>query len=400
MIRLARHLLPTTTRRGLLLGLSAIAAAGDARLALAQSPGERRLVVIVLRGGLDGLFAAQPYADPHLAALRGPLALPEPGREGGLLDLGGRFGLHPALARIHQLYRANEALIVHAVAAQHRSRSHFEAQDLLEGGAERLQPDGWLNRALQAMPPQGRVAGGLAVGTAVPLLLRGSAPVSAYAPTGSDGPSPDLVHRIAALQDADPRLGPMFREGMRSRGFVAETLRDEQAAPERDGFVRLATAAGRLLAERDGPRVAVLELGGWDTHAQQAGRLQAPLRSLDAGIAALRGALAGAWSHSAVLVMTEFGRTARVNANLGTDHGTAGVAFVLGGAVQGGRVVADWPGLAPDALLEQRDLRPTMDLRAVTKALLLGHLRLAPAAVSRAFPGSDAVRPLDRMLAG
>jgi uncharacterized protein (DUF1501 family) len=311
-----------------------------------------------------------------------------------LLDLGGSFSLHPALESVHGLYRANEALILHAVAGPYRSRSHFEAQDLLEAGTEQRLTSGWLNRALQAMPAAEASRAGLAVGTGVPLLLRGPTPVGAYAPPGVERPSQDLILRLAALQDGDPMLGPIFREGMRARGFAEHTLGSPANEPERAGFPRLAAAAGRLLAEAGGPRVAALEIGGWDTHAAQANRIMGPLRALNAGIARLREALGLHWAETAVLVITEFGRTARANGNNGTDHGTGGVAFLLGGAVAGGRIVADWPGLSPDRLFENRDLRPTTDLRAIAKALLRDHLRLPPGAVASAFPGSERVEPL------
>jgi uncharacterized protein (DUF1501 family) len=385
-------------RRGLLLGLGASMVLGGARAAFAQAPGERRLVVVLLRGALDGLFAVQPYGDPDFAALRGPLALPEPGRERGVLDLGGSFGLHPTLAGLHERYRANELLILHAVAGPNRSRSHFVAQDALEIGAEQRLSSGWLNRALQAMPTSGQARTGLAVGTSVPLLLRGPAPVGSYAPPGLDRPSPDLIHRVAALQAGHPDLATPFREGLRARGFAEATLGMGDNDRERGSFPRLAAAAGRLLAEAGGPRVAVLDLGGWDTHAQQLGRIEAPLRALDAGLTALATSLGPHWARTAVLVITEFGRTARVNGALGTDHGTGGVAFLLGGAVAGGRVAGDWPGLARDKLFEDRDLQPTTDLRAIAKALLRDHLRLPDRAVAQAFPGSDAVAPLRGLL--
>lgn len=387
-------------RRGFLLGLGATIALGSTRAAFGQAAGERRLVVVLLRGALDGLSAVQPYGDPDFAPLRGPLALPQPGQEGGTLDLGGGFGLHPALPGLHRLYAGDEMLIVHAVAGPHRSRSHFEAQDMLEAGTDQRLTSGWLNRALTAMPMAGQARPGLAVGTGIPLLLRGPAPVGSFAPPGLDRPSPDLIHRLAALHDAEPRLGPAFREGLRARGFADAILGPPEADRDRGSFPRLAQAAGRLLAEPAGPRVAVLELGGWDTHAHQAGRLVPPLRALDAGLDALRVALGPHWARTAVLVITEFGRTARVNGNAGTDHGTGGVAFLLGGAVAGGRVVADWPGLAPRQLFENRDLQPTADLRSLAKALLRFHLGLPDAAVARAFPGSDVVAPMRGLLRG
>jgi len=394
------HLSFSPTRRGLLLGLGATLVVGGSRAAFAQLPGERRLVVVILRGALDGLFAVQPYGDPAFAALRGPLALPEPGREGGLLDLGGSFGLHPGFAAVHAMYAANEALVLHAVAGPYRSRSHFEAQDLLEGGAPDRLTSGWLNRAIQALPNPPDARAGLAVGSAVPLLLRGPVPVGSYAPPGLDRPSPDVIYRLAALHAGEPRLAQAFHEGMRARGFAAATLGAPTNEPDRGSFPRLAAAAGRLLAERNGPRVAALEIGGWDTHVSQVQRIAGPLRALDSGLAELKGALGEHWARTAVLVVTEFGRTARVNGTLGTDHGTGGVAFLLGGAVAGGRVVADWPGLAPERLFENRDLQPTADLRSLAKGLLRDHLRLPERAVAQAFPGSERVPPLRGVLRG
>jgi uncharacterized protein (DUF1501 family) len=396
----APHASFSVSRRGLLLGLGASLVIGRTRAAFGQAPGERRLVVVLLRGAMDGLYVVQPYGVAEHAALRGALVLPEPGQEGGLLDLGGRFGLHPAFAELHGLFRANQALAIQAVAGPYRSRSHFEAQDLMEAGAEQRLTSGWLNRALQAMPGGGQARPGLAVGTGVPLLLRGPAPVGSYSPPGLDRPSEELLLRLAALQDADSRTGPRFREGMRARGFATDTLGATNRDPDRSSFPRLAQAAGRLLAERGGPRVAALEIGGWDTHAGQAGRIVGPIRALDAGLAQLKAALGEHWANTTVLVITEFGRTARVNGNAGTDHGTAGVAFVLGGSVAGGRIAGDWPGLRPDQLFENRDLQPTTDLRAVAKALLRDHLRLNERAVAAAFPGSESVAPMRGLLRG
>ena len=384
------------SRRGLLLGLAGAVTLGGSRLALAAGPfGQRRLVVVLLRGALDGLSAVQPYADPAFAGLRGPLALPEPGMEGGTLDLGGGFGLHPSLPLLHAMYARNQALLLHAVAGPWRSRSHFEAQDFLESGATHRLPDGWLNRALDAEPAANRsvqpgaARRGLAVGVAIPLLLRGAMPVGSYAPPGRLHADTSALALLAGWHGEDQVLGPAFAEGLRARGFSAAVLAGQEALPAgTNAFVTLATAAGRLLATPDGPRVAALELGGWDTHAGQAGRIAGPLRALDAGLDALRLALGTAWTETAVLVLTEFGRTVRFNGTAGTDHGTASVALVLGGAVRGGRVIADWPGLSAARLLENRDLMPTLDQRRIAKGLLAGHLGLGQSAISRAFPDS------------
>lgn len=389
--------LPVLGRRSLLLGLGAAITLPRARVAFARAPGEARLAVVVLRGGLDGLFAVQPYGDAGFGALRGPLALPEPGAEGGLLDLGGRFGLHPRMPQLHAMYAGNEAMVVHAVAGNWRTRSHFDAQDMLESGADQTLESGWLNRALSGLPArQGAQPNGLAVGTDLPLLMRGPTRVGTYAPRGGGMPNADLVARIAALSADDPLIGPAMAEGLRARGYATTTLGDGmrgQAQQGRGAFRALAQAAGRLMAQADGPRVAAFELTGWDTHAQQVQRLAGPLEQLDDGLGALKASLGEHWRRTAVLVVTEFGRTVRINGTGGTDHGTGGVAFIVGGAVAGGRVGGDWPGVSEGALFQGRDLAPTTDIRSLAKGLLRDHLELPAQAVARAFPASDAAAP-------
>jgi uncharacterized protein (DUF1501 family) len=390
------------TRRGALLGLSGALALGRASLAVAQAPTDRRLVVVILRGALDGLSCVVPYGDAALAGLRAPLLPPEPGREGGLHDLGGFYGLHPAMGGLHGLFAAGEALAVHAVAGSWRNRSHFEAQDWMEFGAEQRLASGWLNRVASALGGGAGSRGGaelaLAVGSMMPLLLRGPAAAGNWLPQSFQSPSPDLYARIAALHAGDPLTGPAVAAGMRERGFAGATLGDDRRAADRFGFPALAAAAGRMLAAADGPRLAALEIEGWDTHANQAARLATPLRQLDAGLVALRDGLGQAWRQSVVLVMTEFGRTVRPNGTGGTDHGTATVAFVLGGGVAGGRVRADWPGLAPGQLFEGRDLAPTTDLRSIAKGVLAQHLGLGGAALAGVFPDSAAATPMAGLL--
>jgi uncharacterized protein (DUF1501 family) len=287
-------------------------------------------------------------------------------------------------------------LPVHAVAGHYRSRSHFEAQDYLESGADQRMTSGWLNRAVLAMPAQGGpgqagasgAEAALSVGMVTPLLMRGPAHVGSWAPPSFSKPEPDLYARIAAMNAADPVTGPAISEGLRDRGFSAEVMAGTEKPKDAYAFPALAAMAGRLLAAPSGPRVAALELGGWDTHAGQMQRLRGPLGQLDAGLDALKTNLGDAWAQTAVLVMTEFGRTARINGTQGTDHGTAGAAFLLGGAVAGGRVLADWPGLAPGKLFENRDLAPTTDVRGIIKGLLTAHLGLPASRMNAVLPGS------------
>jgi uncharacterized protein (DUF1501 family) len=393
------------TRRSALLGLTSAVSltgmAGRASLALAEAPTERRFVVVILRGAMDGLSVVVPYGDPALRDLRGELVPPLPGQPNGLFDLGGFYGLHPSLANLHTMYQAGELLPVHAAAGPYRSRSHFEAQDYMESGADHRLTSGWLNRAVAALPPAPDTPAGraLAMGVSVPLLLRGSATVASWAPHGFGTPAPELYARIAEINHNDQLTGAAIAEGMRSRGFATEVVSGPPTGRERNAFPQLAYAAGQLLAAPAGPRIAAMELNGWDTHVAQMPRLEQPLRELDAGMGALKDALVGhPWQQTTVLVMTEFGRTARVNGGKGTDHGTATAAFVLGGAVAGGKVRADWPGLGAGKLFENRDLAPTVDVRSVAKGLLAGHLGLSGAALAQVFPGSESAAPMSGLL--
>jgi uncharacterized protein (DUF1501 family) len=389
------------SRRTALLGIATSFSIGGTSLALASAPTDKRLVVVILRGALDGMAAVVPYGDPALVGLRGEIVPAGPGQPDGLLDLGGFFGLHPALAGVHDMYQANEALLVHAVAGSYRVRSHFEAQDYLESGADHRMTSGWLNRAVAALPagsvqrPDG-VA--LAIGVSVPLLLRGPAQVSNWAPHGFAQPSADLYATIAALNHDDPITGPAIGEGLSARGFSTSVMAGEDEPKDKNAFATLAKSAGEMLGAPNGPRVAALEIGGWDTHTGQTNRLAGVLKQLDAGLVALKTALGPAWAQTAVLVMTEFGRTARVNGTKGTDHGTGTVAFVVGGAVAGGRVRATWPGLGTGQLFENRDLAPTTDLRAVAKGMLAAHVGLDSGALGRVFPGGDGVGPMTGLI--
>lgn len=394
-----------TTRRQFIArasGAGLIAASGLPGLAFAAAPTDRRLVLVILRGGMDGLAALPPYGDPAYGSLHGKLAIAPAGRAGGALRLDGMFGLHPALAPLHRFYQRGELLPVHAVAIAQRTRSHFDAQDVLENGAARAHavPDGWLNRALRALHAGDRRLG-LAVGYAVPPVLRGDVPVASWAPARLPAAPPALLDKLARLYTGDPVLGSALAEGRRAQDMAKKVLGDSKMkggnlrSPGR--FKTLAEAAGRLLGAADGARIGVIEMGGWDTHANQGahdGRLARNLSLLAGGLAALAERLGPAWRDTVVIAATEFGRTARMNGTRGTDHGTASAAFLLGGAVAGGRVAARWPGLAPDALYQNRDLAPTSDMRALFKTVLRDHLGIAQGTLDRdIFPGSAGAPP-------
>jgi len=400
----------TTRRKALQLLGGAAALTGLPGLALAapstgRRTSERRLVFMFLRGGMDGLSAVPPYGDPQYAVRRGPLALPAPGSAGGVLDLDGHFGLNPHLGEMHKLFAARELAVLHAVASPYRERSHFDAQNLVENGTTRPfgRESGWLNVALGiGDAASGRVSSGtlgFALGQNIPLVLRGPAQVGSWSPSKLPIPDADLLERLATLYRGDALLDRSFTVAREAQAMMEGRDAGDGMGGQTLPVAELARAAGELLGRPDGPRVATIDFGGWDTHISQVGeysQLTRNLRLLDRSLATLRAALGPAWRHTAVLIVTEFGRAAAPNGSGGTDHGTAGAAFVAGGAVRGGRVIADWPGLGLHALHEGRDLRPTLDLRALFKAALAAQLGLAePALEADVFPDSRTVRPLD-----
>jgi len=370
------------------------------RCVFADAATDARFVLVILRGALDGLAAVPAYGDGAYASKRGALAITAP-----QLKLDGMFALNPSLPQLHERFQSKELIVLHAVASPYRERSHFDGQDLLENGtsAPKSAHDGWLNRALPLLPEAkqratDRVA--LALAQNVPLVLRGDARVGSWAPSRLPDTDSDTLQRIADLYSTDEYFASRLQSALAADSVVGEG--EGMGAGRRDPLNALntvAAAAGKFLAAADGPRIAVLEATGWDTHANQGaerGQLANRLRGLDQALSSLRTGLAGAWARSAVLVVTEFGRTVAVNGTGGTDHGTATCAFLVGGAVAGGRVVADWPGLASSALYEGRDLRPTLDLRSVMKSALALHLGAAESGIEeRVFPGSRAARPLD-----
>ena len=385
---------------GAALGAGALGAVSTLSFAAGSNGNAKRFVFVVLRGGLDGLSAVPAIGDPEFAAARGPLA-----QFGSApLTLDATFALHPNLAQLHTMYTGGELVVVHATGLPYRERSHFDAQQVLESGGVRPYEltTGWLGRALAPS-----AAKSLALNTTVPLVLRGPGLVDTWAPSVLPDPSADLVARLermygndAALATALQRARTLHFDGVMPAETNAMDGKGMANAGRGGNFTLLAQRAAEFLAQPNGPQAAVLELGGFDSHANQAnpnGALSNTLRQLDAGLAALREGLlaSGTWGRTVVVVATEFGREVAVNGTLGTDHGTGGAAFVLGGAVKGGRVLADWPGLAKRDRFEGRDLRTTTDLRAVLRGVLADHLQVATRSLNtEVFPGSENIKAL------
>ncbi|WP_315837044.1 DUF1501 domain-containing protein [Bradyrhizobium prioriisuperbiae] len=403
------HHLPS--RREALLGAGTLFAWSQMpRLARAEGR-DPRLLVIVLRGALDGLGAVAPVGDPDWITLRGDRALVLDGKTPAL-PLDSFFALNPAMPQLHRLYKAQQATIVHATATPYRDRSHFDGQDVLESGFARpgSVDSGWLNRALLALASDGRVdprgSRALGVGAVTPLVVRGQAQVMSWVPQQLLAASDDTQARLLDLyRHTDAKLAAALEARIRlaALGGAGSVMADDAQLPPpgiarvRAYFTDAAGSAARLLAKADGPRVGALGFVGWDTHINEGaamGQLANLLGALDGALAAVETNMGEAWRETVVAVVTEFGRTARINGTNGTDHGQGTVAFLAGGALRGGRVVADWPGLKTAQLYEGRDLNPTTDLRAVLKGLLRDHLRVDERVLAtKVFPDSADVTP-------
>ncbi len=400
---------PSPSRRALLASTSGLFAwAYLPKFARAADRRDPRLVVIVLRGALDGLSAVAPVGDPDYAGLHGQIALSLSG-DHPAIPLDPFFALNPAMPVFARLYGAGQGAIVHAVATPYRERSHFDGQDVLESGfaGPGHIGSGWLNRAISALPRGERIAtrGGLSIGATTPLIMRGSAPVLGWSPQTLPQPTEDLANRVLDLyRHSDPALADALVQGLATEKIAA----GEMDKTPRGGFAsaagmrQAAQGAARLIAADDGPRIAALAFDGWDTHANEGGatgRLAQLLGGLDGAFEEFERTLAPVWKDTAIVVVTEFGRTARINGTVGTDHGTGTVAFLAGGAIKGGRVIADWPGLKPEQLYENRDLAPTTDLRAVVKGVLADHLGLSGALMANSvFPDSSSVKPMSGLI--
>jgi uncharacterized protein (DUF1501 family) len=410
-------MLHAPSRRELLLASGTLFAwAYMPKLALADGR-DPRFLAIILRGALDGLATVAPVGDPDWQALRGDNALTLDGGKAPALKLNDFFALNPAMPNLHGMFTANEAIIVHACATPYRERSHFDGQDLLESGLPKpaASESGWLNRALAGLAPGGRVdpkgSRVFAVGPVTPLVARGPAPVLSWSPQRIQPAGDDTVARLLDLyHHTDVKLASALEDNSKlsaieQSGDMAMGQKPGGPGPAqvRAYFSEAAGNAAKFLAQPDGPRVGALALDGWDTHVNEGiatGRLSQLLGALDDALAAIKTNMGTAWKDTVVALSTEFGRTAHINGTDGTDHGTATVALLVGGALKGGRVIADWPGLKPANLYENRDLKPTTDLRAVFKGVLKDHLRADDRALAQTvFPGSADVKPMTGLVA-
>jgi uncharacterized protein (DUF1501 family) len=371
--------------------LSSAALLASPNILFAQAATERRFVFILQRGAADGLNTLIPYADPAYVSARGALAIDV----SSALKLDGTFALHPSLEHVQTLYSSGQALLLHAVASAYRERSHFDGQNVLETGgrAPYEVKDGWMNRLLSQLPRSSKEA--IAFSPAIPMAFRGALPVTSYAPSSLPLANEELMLRVEQLYADDKQLHALWSSALEARDMAGGI----GAAKNRQDATSLGRMAASFLSRADGPRLAMIETSGWDTHSGQAARLTTQLRSLDRLLAGLQEGMGSKWDKTVVLIATEFGRTVAANGTGGTDHGTGAAAMLLGGAVKGGRIVSDWPGLAKSSLLDGRDLKPTMALDSLIASTCAESFKLDPERLASVlFPRAPQAKPLQGLL--
>ena len=384
-------------RREFLKGMcyGGIATFGFPVVRFAQVRQEGRFVFVLLRGGFDGLAAVVPYGDPAYESLRGALAF----QATDLTILNSSFALAPGLAPLKAFWDRGELAVLHAMAIPYRTRSHFDGQAILETGLDKPigSSDGWLNRLLQVLPGE---RSGIAIASGMPRSMTGAFSVETWSPAQLGQVDDAYLDRLGALYRTDRALQGAFEAALQQGNVVGEDPMAGRGA-QRGGVTPLMQAAARILRRETGPNVAAVEFSGWDTHANQGlagGALDRLLGQLAGGLEAFRTEMGDAWKNTTVVVMTEFGRTARPNGTRGTDHGTAGAGFVIGPKLSRSAVFADWPGLGSRALFEGRDLSPTLDTRSVLKGAIAATFDLNAAQADRVFPGSNGTRGLYEMM--
>ncbi len=373
------------SRRETLSLLAGFAAISSGSLAFAQGLKGKKFVFVILRGAMDGLSALMPD-DPLAEAARGSLLPPKAER----LDIATGFHLHPSLSSLHASYQTGEAAFIHACASPYRERSHFDGQDVLEVLGKTGEREGWLNRALQFLPDET----GLGIGPALPMVLRGGATTTNWSPSVFAEASDDLLNRLQTLYTDDPGLASSLAT---ARDNQMTGMSMGQGGGPQAAVLESFKAAGQFMTKEGGPGIAVISVDGWDTHANQSRLLPQRFTLLDQGLSALQTELASDWSSTVIVLASEFGRTFAANGSDGTDHGTGGLVTLLGGAVEGGRLFGEWPGLKQSALYEGRDLFPANDLVAVLKGVLRDHLGIERQTLDRKIFTGNA-KPMDGLI--
>ena len=394
----------TQNRRHFLKSLSATSAAllansafnsqlaFAAQVKMAKTKSDNILIWLILRGAWDGLNVVAPYGDPHYYKQRPTLGI-TPDR---LHKIDGLFGFNPALKELHQLYQKNELLFAHAVASPYRSRSHFDGQKILENGTLKTgETTGWLNRLIAADKQHKAIA----IDRAMPLILQGNARADSWYPNKLNEQQREAELLMEMFANS-PKLAQNLEQALKIEAMTMQMGADKDQGKNIKALTKQ-TAIFLKSDDKASPNIAALELGGWDTHANQGimnGRLANNLRNLERAILSLKQNLGDKWQKTVIIGCSEFGRAVAENGTGGTDHGTGSALLLAGGAINGGQIITDWPSLKPSSLYEGRDLFPTMDVRSIFKTVLLAHLHISEAAVADIFPNSEKTQPLDNII--
>ncbi|PKG81876.1 hypothetical protein CXF85_16845 [Colwellia sp. 75C3] len=350
----------------------------------ASSPksGNKKIIWVVLRGAMDSLHTLVPTFDTELSVLRPKLLA---SIKDDLLMLDNGFALHPSLSNLHQWYKKGELLPITAVSSGYAKRSHFDGQDYLESGLANIDHDtGWLGRAVNMKDKQA-----LAIANSTPISLR-SSEASTWYPSQLKEADEDVYQALMKMYQNDELLINRLEDGLAVKEMADTMVGDRTLNIKKKGqFIELSKSCANLMMGNNGVDCAMLELGGWDTHNNQATRLSRQLKALDQGLKALKDGLKDQWKDTVVVVATEFGRTVKENGTGGTDHGTASAMFIAGGSVNGGKVLGDWPGLKNNQLFEQRDLMPTSNTFSWLATVLSQQWSLSDNQLKAVFPQVD-----------
>jgi uncharacterized protein (DUF1501 family) len=372
----------------------------------AQAANGKRLVVVFLRGGIDGLNIVIPHQEPDYYQARPIIAIPYPQETNGAIDLDGFFGLHPELKDLIPFWQQKNLAFVHSSGSPVVERSHFQAQDYIENGTPGIKTtqDGWMNRLLAELP-QEKSTKALNVGIITPYILRGKMQIAnlkpginSTAPIATDNPR--INEAFSSLYSGTDALSQAYQDGRKTRESIVAELGQEMIAAGRgaknvNAFADDAADVTKLMLGNAKTQLVFMDVAGWDTHVNQHKILNRLLPSLGQGLATLVKGLEPIFSDTVIVVVSEFGRTVAENGNRGTDHGYGNVMWLLGGAIRGGKVYGEWQGLSQSALHQNRDLAITTDFRDVFYQILQSHLSLPAASLNRVFPDYQLTNKID-----
>ena len=360
---------------------------------------QERLIVIMLRGGIDGLNVLVPYTDEDYYFNRLSIALNPPGESNGVIDLDGNFGLHPALQDLMPLWQEKSLAFVNCCGLTNSNRSHFNVQYFMETGTpgDNNNSEGWMNRLLGIIHQNNNITQAVSLGSVTPRIFSGSNSVTNL-PRGkrskhqlSTNNDSQLDQAFIQLYSGQNEVSRMYREGEQSRKILLQELEKEmimasKGAPNSDKFVKEAREIATLMKGNANTQLAYMDFGGWDTHINESNALKRLLPPLGKGLAALRRELGNEYNNTTIVVLSEFGRTVKENGNRGTEHGHGNAMWILGGKIKGGKIYGEWSGLDKSKLHQGRDLPIKTDYREIISYILQKKFQLSSDSLNQVFP--------------